>query len=147
MPPISKPTPSKKLVVPSQPVSGWNDYDVLLNDLERDLRLSGDNLVQAPNWQTAVVSNGTPIYPVQFCKDIIGQVHIRGALTLPAASTGYSLFTLPVGYRPGDVQVYPANTANQYSAYVYADYNGQVSVESFGTTTIYLSPPPFIAEH
>jgi hypothetical protein len=75
--------------------------------------ITADKLNAAPGqqaWQTVAFAVGSWSGSVAYFKDSLGLVHLRSdVLTLNSGGTisgGTTLFTLPVGYRPGNSQVF-----------------------------------------
>lgn len=70
--------------------------------------------------------------PVQFRKDPLGKVHIRGAAQ--AGTNSSAIFTLPIGYRPTSTQFFPVLGAGGAAGnYVYVQADGQVIGVRTGT--------------
>jgi len=98
----------------------WEYNDLLLH-LNNDLLLDTSTipaLVNGP-WINAFYQNawGTTggSQPAQFMKDALGFVHLRGRIT--GGATGSVAFTLPVGYRSGDINtLMPAGAFNGVTA-------------------------------
>lgn len=99
---------------------------------------SGDGRWEGEGWHTVGGVGEPPFlnshtatagYPVQFRKDPLGNVHLRGVVTLASPSDS-NMFTLPVGYRPVGVTsiTYPcdANPTNNMPRIIVFSSNGVV---------------------
>jgi hypothetical protein len=83
-----------------------------LNDIEAmlaDFRLPTTPVAEqwnAPTLLNSWVYWGTPYNPPGYYKDVNGTVHLRGMVKLGTINT--AIFTLPVGYRPVNQEIFPA---------------------------------------
>jgi hypothetical protein len=88
-------------------------------------------------WRTGtVIGEG-----VQFWRDRLGQVHIRGDATVVGGGTVFTMarvFVLPAEYRPARFQIYPLATEGTglgaASAFLYIEPSGTVAVLEPGDT-------------
>lgn len=100
-------------------------------------------------WQTPTLSSpwtqsGTP---VQYMKDALGFVHMRGFMVAPAAESQVPAFTLPAGFRPGINDLYltmSSYVGNQGFTGVSAA--GVVSGYIPGAGNLYVAGTTFLAE-
>lgn len=89
-------------------------------------------------WQDPSFKNGANNYgngydTVQYMKDGLGFVHIKGMANMP--TTGQAMFTLPVGYRPADILQFVSITGGSFGVVNVAN-NGDVSrIVGTGPTT------------
>lgn len=62
-------------------------------------------------WNAPTLLNGWVIYdglhnPPGYCKDQFGRVYLRGLVK--SGTIGLDIFTLPIGYRPAAIEIFPA---------------------------------------
>lgn len=101
-------------------------------------------------WQNAVGQNGwtSGSNLVQYMKDALGFVHLRGDLVNSAGGT--VAFTLPVGFRPGTSAYRGGALQGGGAAGVYISIStaGDVVPTMTGSNSVYLDGiAPFLAEH
>lgn len=87
------------------------------------------------NW-TAYEAGVNPTHPpLQYYKDEMGTVHVRGMIRGTAAT---SMFQFPVGYRPGKYGIYSA-ISNNALARIDVDITGLMTHSSGGTPSSWMS--------
>jgi hypothetical protein len=84
-----------------------------------------------PTFQNGWHNFGSPWSTAAFAKDSAGFVHLKGTVDGGTFGLGATIFTLPVGYRPGQDLFAPV--AAQRNAYIQA--TGAISVATDGTDT------------
>lgn len=104
------------------------------------------NLLTISAWTTATLINSWAAgSPVQYVKDALGFVHLRG--NLGTGTTGTVAFVLPVGFRPGVSDFYPAlQSSGLADSYVNIATSGNVT-PTYGGSTIFLNNLSFLAEN
>ncbi len=111
-------------------------------------KLAGETaqILAAPQWVSPTLGGGwAASRTVQYTK-FAGVVYIRGQLSTLAAS-GTTLFTLPVGFRPGTVGRYLGSTGSgSYPSAVVIDTTGVIQPFYSAGTTISFDGICFIAE-
>lgn len=89
-------------------------------------------------------------FPVEY-RIFNGVVFFRGRVSTPLGTSGSTMFTLPVGKRPGSTQVFPAATEPFGSSYnpaaVLVSDVGVVSPAHAAVTSITFDGISFIAEN
>lgn len=96
------------------------------------------------DWITPTLLNSwaaVSIYVIQYRKNQLGNVEIRGRVTGGAAGT--AVFTLPAGYRPPYTQFW-VSQGNSAVSYGNVDTNGNVNLQSGGATNLNLNLTIFI---
>lgn len=83
---------------------------------------------------------GSGNVPAGYLIDALGFVHIQGIITGGTTTTGFTIFTLPVGYRPTSLQIFAAPVASGSGlvALFTVDTSGNVKVYNSwsGITTV-----------
>lgn len=82
----------------------------------------------ATNWGN--LGSGWP--GVQFCKDALGFIILRGVGKLTTGSLTSTIFTLPSGYRPAQTYLVPIRMGNGTISYLQIDTSGNVGYASSG---------------
>lgn len=83
----------------------------------------------------------------EYCKDPFGFVHVRGVVASGTLTSGTVIATLPAGYRPESIMVFPAVNAGIALARVDVLPNGDIILGAAAGSATYLSIclPPFRA--
>ena len=77
--------------------------------------------------------------PGGYWKDQTGIVHLRGIVGRLADMSGPTIFTLPAGYRPSTVELFPVATPTGVFAEIQVGTNGQVQAYSGTGSDVSLS--------
>lgn len=108
--------------------------------IEAGLNVESAIVLDAEAWTSVATPSGfTSVQTLQYRMDAAGNVHLRGALTIGAATTGATLFTLPAAYRPTGAawQAMCRTNANNVPCRILVNTTGTVVANwAAGTTAI-----------
>lgn len=98
----------------------------------------------APTFQNSWVNFGSGWAAVGYCKDSLGFVHLKGLIKSGTVAYGTPMFTLPVGYRPAESEIF-ASVSNSVFGEIAVDSNGIVSAVNGSNSFFTLSGITFKA--
>lgn len=99
----------------------------------------------APTLLNGWVNYGAGLATTGYMKDSMGFVHIKGFIKSGVATSGTSIFVLPVGYRPLET-LYYTTSSNGALAWGSIGTNGAVAISGGSNVSFSLSMPSFKAE-
>lgn len=126
-----------------------NDIQTLLENLNNT---KAKNIQE--NWIEGVCQNGWVAmyngysYP-NFKKDNFGLVHLKGTVRSGTVGPSYAIYTLPVGYRPSEMQsfsVVTSNGTNYLVGRVIVNPDGRVCLDTGANGVAVLDGITFFAE-
>ena len=122
----------------SAPISSnWASDHVAAADPHTVYVLEATQAYQTPTLQNSWVNYGGAEATVQYYKDQIGIVHIKGTVKDGTYTVGTEIFTIPTGYRPAETHLFAQNNSGSFGCVAVAA-NGVVYVSSASSNT-YLS--------
>jgi len=102
-------------------------------------------------WRDLETKNGWVRYtgdthnPPQFTKEANGIVRVRGLVSSGTTTPGTVIATLPVGYRPEYISIFPGETSPSAHARVDVNPNGDIIIRAGNNTYFVLDQIHFVA--
>jgi hypothetical protein len=95
---------------------------------ELDRRLPAAEAWISPTLLSGWVSYGTPVEAAGYRKTPAGEVQLKGTIKNGTATTGTTIFTLPVGYRPANQRDFVTVEGGNMAARIYVNSSGNVNI-------------------
>jgi hypothetical protein len=113
-----------------------------------ELKVKTDYLSAPVDWVTVTYLNSWVTYnatyhPIQYYKDALGFVHLRG---MCKSGTSGIIATLPAGFRPGKFEIFEISTNSFAAGCVEIQTDGDIQAVTYSNTWVSLSGITFKAE-
>lgn len=101
----------------------------------------------APTLEAGFANAGGTDAVAGYYLDSVGEVHLKGTITVPASASGQLIFTLPEDYRPAEDRRFGCRQGSTDRAHIVVEADGQVRYSAAtGSGSVSLDVITFRAE-